>query len=69
MTRNPMLLATLRTRALALERQLLQVLSLRRRDVYLGYKLRCGTCEIPFGVEGYICGVITCPYCGEHVEG
>ncbi|MDQ1265730.1 MAG: hypothetical protein QG635_881 [Bacteroidota bacterium] len=36
---------------------------------FFGDKLLCPSCDFYFGiVEDYI-GVITCPYCGEYVEG
>ena len=33
------------------------------------YKLKCPKCKEIFGVAGDFCGVVTCPYCSEYVEG
>jgi PHP family Zn ribbon phosphoesterase len=32
-------------------------------------RLRCLRCRKSFGIENDYMGVITCPYCGEHIEG
>ncbi len=29
----------------------------------------CEKCKLTFGVDSKYLGVITCPYCGEYVEG
>ena len=39
------------------------------RFYFVGAKLKCPHCNKEFSIEkGYI-GIITCPYCGEYVEG
>lgn len=29
----------------------------------------CHNCEIPFSIDKDYIGIVTCPYCGEYVEG
>jgi len=42
---------------------------MRKNDLYIGVTLKCIKCKTHFGVEeGAFCE-ITCPYCGEHLEG
>lgn len=36
---------------------------------FVGAKLKCPHCNHEFGIEREYMGVITCPYCGEYVEG
>ncbi|GEM_PF-6015196 len=36
---------------------------------FIGAKLKCPHCDYDFGIEREYMGVITCPYCGEYVEG
>ena len=36
---------------------------------FVGAKLKCPHCNHGFGIEREYMGVITCPYCGEYVEG
>ena len=36
---------------------------------FVGAKLKCSHCNHEFGIEREYMGVITCPYCGEYVEG
>lgn len=33
------------------------------------FRIACKKCKRDFGVERYFEGIITCPYCGEYVEG
>jgi len=46
---------------------------LRRVDkadyLFLTAKLNCPNCDKRFGIEWDYIGIVTCPYCGEYVEG
>jgi hypothetical protein len=41
----------------------------RKNDLYIGVTLKCKKCKTNFGVECDAFCEITCPYCGEHMEG
>jgi transcription initiation factor IIE alpha subunit len=41
----------------------------KKNNLYIGWKLKCPKCKFNFGVERLFIGVITCPYCGEYIEG
>ena len=36
---------------------------------FVGAKLKCPSCKKQFGIDKEYIGVVTCPYCGEYVEG
>lgn len=41
----------------------------RKNYLYIGYTLKCNHCKTYFGIESEYIGVVTCPYCGEYLEG
>ncbi|MCX7048290.1 MAG: hypothetical protein NTX50_22745 [Candidatus Sumerlaeota bacterium] len=41
----------------------------QNRTYLLGFRILCENCHGEFAVDGDIISVITCPYCGEYVEG
>jgi transcription initiation factor IIE alpha subunit len=41
----------------------------RKNNLYIGFTLKCKKCKTHFGIESECICVITCPYCGEYVEG
>lgn len=41
----------------------------RKNYLYIGYTLKCNHCKTHFGIESQYIGVVTCPYCGEYLEG
>lgn len=45
------------------------MIKILEKDYFVGLKTKCENCESFFGIDLEYMGVVTCPYCGEYVEG
>jgi len=57
-------------RNIDIERSLNRFKKLDKKDFYfVDAKLKCPHCSKEFGIDKEYIGIVTCPYCGEYVEG
>ena len=53
-----------------LDKTLKKFKKLDKEDFYfIDAKLKCYHCKKYFGIDREYMGIVTCPYCGEYVEG
>ncbi len=70
MRRKPEFLDILNRKRPQVKEDLCKMLPVTRENhLYIGWRLKCQKCKFNFGVERLFIGVITCPYCGEYIEG